>query len=407
MRTLRQIALVSAALIAAGCVVARPTSSRELLPTDVSSCYVKAKTYGNPGLAGSATLFLYVDEDGAIPAAWVHDKERLDSANLFRCWGDIGTISKFDGEKTDYLRAFKIDCEGVGCGKAPVNEIPTTPLDEAVAKDSLTFPTWATATDRGWGYYYTKQYSDAVATFKAALVTKPDDHRAMRGLAQTLAESGGDLKEARAVADKAVATKKCAATLEAVIRVCLKAGDDECVVKNFIDASKAEDKQTRSFELASLNDAAKGANARLEAAEVKKVADAKKAAEEALAKADPLGCYKMQGADRAVCYVRRCFGEGTKAYAADLKKNTGVDYTAGDFISAEGGTGVTLVTAPIRAAAPPKPAKPAKGKKVAAAPAADHKDATWAVTLGENIDMKPYKENLPAYYISKDHNACK
>ena len=404
MRTLRQLALVSAALLAAGCVAARPTSSRELLPTDVNNCYVKAKTYGNPGLAGSATLFLYVDEDGAVPAAWVHDKERLDSANLFRCLGDIGTISKFEGEKTDYLRAFKVDCEGVGCGKQPVNQIPTTPLDEVVAKDSLTFPAWATPTDKGWGYYYTKQYSDAIATFRVALDAKPGDTRAMRGLAQSMAESGGDLKAAREIAEKAVAAKKSAATLEAVIRVCLKAGDDECVVKHFIEASKAEDKQTRSFELASLNDVAKEANVRIEVAETKKAAEAKKAAEEALAKADPLGCYKQQGAERAGCYVKRCFGEGAKAYAVDLKKNTGIDYAAGDFITAEGASGVTLVTVPIRAAAPPKPAKAKKGKAV---PEPDRKDATWAVSLGENIDMKPYKENLPAYFISKDHNACK
>ena len=400
MRTLRHLALVSAALLA-GCVAARPTSSRELLPTDVNSCYTRAKTYGNPGLAGSATLFLYVDGDGAVPAAWVHDRERLDAANLFRCWGDIGTISKFEGEKTDYLRAFKFDCEGVSCTKTQVTQVPTTPLDEAVSKDSLTFPAWATATDKGWGYYYTRQYSDAIVTFRAALVAKADDTRAMRGLAQSLAESGGDLKEARAAAEKAVATQKSAATLESVIRVCAKSGDDECVVKHFIEASKAEDKQTRSFELASLNDVAKAANERLEVSEAKKAADAKKAAEEALAKADPAGCYKQQGNERAVCYVKRCFGEGAKVYAADLKKNSGVDYSAGDFITADGATGVTLVTVPIRAAA----AKPAKGKK--AAPAPDHKDATWAVSLGENVDMKPYKENLPAYYISKDHNACK
>jgi hypothetical protein len=119
-----------------------------------------------------------------------------------------------------------------------------------------------------------------------------------------------------------------------------------------------------------------------------------------MAAADPLGCYKKTGADQAACYVKRCFEAGGAAYAADITKASGTTYTAGEMTTAQGNGTATIVTIPIRAAADPK----AKKKK---ASASENKDASWEVVLGDNIDMKPYKENLSAYYISKDHNACK
>ena len=412
MRTFRTLALataVSGLVSGLGCAATRPTSSRELPNADLTGCYTRAKLYGNPNLKGSAQIYLYVDADGAVPAAWFHDRDTLDANNLLLCATDYAIISKFEAEKIDYLRAFKMICtfgdDGVAqlgsptpvCAKQPVNQAAA--LDPELAKATLTFAGWASEADKGWGYYYTKQYTEALAAFRKDLALKPDDTKALRGLAQALAESGGDLKEARAAADKAVGLQKTAATLEAVVRVCLKAGDDECVVKHFIDAAKAEDKVARSYDLANLNDAAKAANARLEAGEAKKLEEAKKAIEEKMAKEDPLGCYKMQGSERAVCTVRKCFEAGAKAYASDLKKATGIEYTAETAVAAEGMNGATLVTIPLRAPAP----KATKKK----APAPENKDAVWTVTIGDSIDMKPYKENLSAFYISKDHNACK
>ena len=390
--------LVTAAL---GCASVRPTANRELQGTDIQACFVKAKQYGNPTLAGSASLFMIVDEDGAIPAAWVHDFTGLDSGFMHRCLADVGVISKFDGEKIDYLRGWTVECEGAGCQKGVVKDL-SKPLNGAAAKDSLTFAGWASETDKGWGYYYTQQYPEAIASFRKVLALKADDVRALRGLAQTLVDSGGDLKEAREVAGKALAAApKNAGAIEAMTRVCLKANDDECVVKNFSEIIKSDGVQSRSLELAGLNEPAKAALARIESAEKTKAEAAEKARLEALNKADPTGCYKLSGDAQAGCYVKRCFGAGVGKYAEQLKSLTKVDYVAGDQILAAGPDGSTLVTYTIRAAE----AKPAKGKKPAAK--ADNKDATWIVKVGANIDMVPYKENLSAYNVAKDFNACK
>lgn len=384
-----------------GCAAVRPTSNRELLPTDLKSCFVRATQNGRPGLEGSASLFMLVDADGAVPAAWSHDRTNLDSPLMHGCLGSVGVMSKFDGEKIDYLRGWTIACEGADCQKGVVHDL-SKPLDAKLAKDSLTFADWATDTDKGWGYYYTQQYPEAVAAFRKVLALKADDVRALRGLAQTLAESGGDLKEARELAEKALtAAPKNAGTLEAMTLVCLKAKDDECVVKHFAEVPKSEGVQSRSLELASLNEPAKAALGRIEAAEKTKAEAAEKARLEALAKADPLGCYKLEGDAKAGCYVKRCFGEGATKYAEQLKAVTRVEYTAAEAIFAAGPDGTTLVTYPIRA---PEP-KPVKHKK--APPKAENKDATWIVKVGEMIDMKPYKENLSAYNIAKDFNACK
>ncbi|MBS2025829.1 MAG: tetratricopeptide repeat protein [Deltaproteobacteria bacterium] len=399
MRTVRFTALLLASL-ACACVQARPTSSRELQSTDLKSCFIAAKA-GNQNLHGTASVYQYVDVDGAVPASWVHDVDGIDSAQFTRCLGSIGVLSKFEGEKMDYLRGWVVQCEGADCLKGVVRDL-TKPMDEKIAKDSLAFADWATDTDKGWGLFYTHQYNDAIAAFRKALTLKADDLRAQRGLAQALVESGGDLKEAREVADKALAEQKNAGTIEALVRVCLKQGDDECVVKNFSEVGKAEGVHTRSLELAQLNELAKAALARLEQAEKSKAEAMEKARLEALQKADPAGCYKETQQDaKAACYVKRCFGEGATKYAAALKAAMGQDFTVGAMVMAAGAGEATLVTIPIRG---PEPKKNKKGK---AEGKADQRDATWAVTLGASVDMKPYKDNINAYNIAKDFNACK
>ena len=409
MRTIRSLALATAAaalVSGLGCAAVRPTSLRELPNADLGTCYRTAKLY-NLELKGTAQFYMYVDVDGAVPAAWFHDKQTLDSSTYMLCATDYAVSAKFEGEKVDYLRGNKIECSygdyavkingqpSPFCAKSPPDL--SAKFDAELAKATLTFAGWATDADKGWGYYYTQQYPEAIAAFHKALGLNADNTKALRGLAQALAESGGDLKEARASADKAVGIQKSAATLEAVVRVCLKTNDDECVVKNFIDASKSPDTQARSYDLSALNEPAKAANGRLEAGEAKKAEEAKKAAEEKLAKEDP--CFKEQGAAYAACSVKRCFGEGAKAYALDLKKATGVDYAAGEVSIAEGTAGATLVTIQLR---PPAPKAAPKGKKGAAAP--NNKDAVWTVTNGL---MAPYEKNLSAFYIAQDHNACK
>jgi tetratricopeptide (TPR) repeat protein len=411
MRILRPAASTLLLMLAA-CAGAspRPTSPRELPVTDVNNCYSKAKQYGAGMLQGTLGLYLYIVEDGAVPAAWVHDTQGLNYPSFRNCLTLMGTTSKFESEKEDYLRGYTITCppDSIRCTKDAITALPKQPLDEKLAQDSLTFAGWATSTDKGWGYYYTRQFPLAIAAFNEALKVNAGDVRALRGFAQATAESNGDLKAAREAAEKAVAAQRNAATLESLVRVCLKQNDDECAVKSFIDATKAPDKATRSFDLASLNEAVRAANDRLARTEETKSSEAKAAAEAAAAKADPEGCYKREGAERAICYVKHCFGAGAVAYGAgELKKVTGQTYLTGDWSATGDDAKGYMVTVPLR---PPSEkllaSKSTKGKGKNARLSSDSsQDATWKITLGDNVNMQATTPS--ASFIAKDHNACK
>jgi tetratricopeptide (TPR) repeat protein len=405
MRILRPAASMLLLLAACAGVAPRPTSMRELPLADVNNCYSKAKQYGAGQLQGTLSLYAYVVEDGAIPAAWVHDAQGLNYPSFRNCLTNMATNSKFEAEKEDYLRGFTITCppDSVRCTKEPITAVPKEPLDEKLAQDSLAFADWAASTDKGWGYYYTRQFPQAIAAFNEALKANPGDVRALRGFAQATAESGGDLKAAREAAEKAVAAQKNAATLEALVRVCLKQNDDECSVKNFVEATKSPDKGTRSFDLAGLNDVVRAANERLAKTEESKASESKAAAEVAAAKADPEGCYKREGAERAVCYVKHCFGSGAVAYGAnELKKVTGQTYLAGTWSATGDDTKGYLVTVPLRT--PEDGAAGSTGKKPRLS-SDRSQDATWKVSLGDNINMQATSPS--ASFIAKDHNACK
>jgi len=397
MRAARPIACLALILAAACGPKPRPMTIRDLQSSDVGLCYTHA-SIGNNHFKGQGTLMAYVASDGAIPAAWFNDGGKLDSPVFYRCMTALVVESKHEATKSDHIFGWQVMCdsdESHGCMTHPLDALPP-PVDESLAQASLTFSDWADASDKGWGYYYVHNHSDALATFRAAAEANPNDARAQRGLALSLIATGGDIKKAREAADKGVALEKNAASLEALVRVCLKSGDDECAYSNYAEAVKAADVRDRRLDIASLTEPVKAAADRLAAADKAKTAEADKARAEAeakLAKADPLGCYKMVGEEQAKCYVKRCFEAGAQAYAQELTKASGAAYAAGEMISAPGLNGATVVTIPIRAG---------KHKK-----GAQNMDASWTVVLGDNIDMQPYKQNIPAYNISKDHNACK
>ena len=394
-------------LVLAACAGAasRPTSQRELPLADLNNCYTKAKQYGAGQLQGTLGLYVYIGDDGAVPAAWVHDAQGLNYPSFRNCLTTQGTNSKFEPEKEDYLRGFTITCppDSIRCTKEAITALPKEPIDEKLAQDSLAFADWATGADKGWGYYYTRQFPQAITAFNEALKANPGDVRALRGFAQATAESGGDLKAAREAAEKAVAAQRNAATLEALVRVCLKQKDDECTVKNFVEATKSSDKGTRSFDLAGLNDAVRTANERLAKTEESQASESKAAAEAAAARADPEGCYKREGAERAVCYVKHCFGAGAVVYgASELKKVTGQTYLAGTWSATGNDTKGYLVTVPLRT--PADDSAGSTGKK-ARLSMASSQDASWKVAVGDNINMQATTPS--ASFIAKDHNACK
>jgi tetratricopeptide (TPR) repeat protein len=394
MRAVRSTACLALVLAAACGPKPRPTTMRDLEGNDVGNCFGHA-SIGVPNLHGEGTLMLYVDTDGAVAASWWHDAGALDSPQFFRCMTSLSVENKVDASPTDRVAGWQVACEADhGCAIHPLNMLPPAPFDEKLAQASLTFADWADSTDKGWGYYYAHSYSDALATFQSVVEVSPNDARAQRGLAQSLLETGGDLKKAREAAEKAVSLKKNAASLEALVRVCLKQGDDDCTVKNFVDATHDADVTARRFDLGQLNDAAKAANDRLQAADkAREEAEAKARAEAeaaAAAKADPLGCGKMSGMDQAKCYVKGCFGEGAAAYAKELSKASGAAYEVLEMTAAAGAGTATLVTIPVRKANEKKKRKPDTTQ-----------DATWTV---DNGGMKA--GSFSAAAIAKDHNAC-
>lgn len=393
-RALRPAACLSLILVAACGPKPRPTTLREVTATDSGVCFKNALP-GNPGIHGEGTIEMYVDADGTIPAVWFHDGAAIGSPTYFRCMTSFATESKIEAVNVDHRYLLGVSCAQSGCEIRPIGKAPEAAFDEQLAQATLTFSDWADGADKGWGYYYTHKYSDAQAAFEAQLAVHADDLRAMRGLAQTLVDSNGDLKKARAVADKAVAQKSNAATLETLVRVCLKSGDDECAYENFVAATKAPDMKERAFDLALLNDQVKQVSARLAAAEktteeaaMKAAAAAKAERDAKLQKEDPLGCGKLAGAEQAKCAVKECFGAGANTYAKNLSAASKQAYSVGEMTATPAAGGTFTVTIPVRPAAKKKDA---------------YQDGTWTVVLGESMKAA----SPTASVISKEHNACK
>lgn len=359
---------------------------------DFDRCYVTAKQLGNSALAGAMVVKMYVAADGAVPFSFVNDVKGLDSRAMNLCIMDFMVNSKFPGEGLDYLRPFgPVSFAGTGSIMPRTNDIPNNPMDEALAQGTLEFADWADGADKGWGYYYVHKYKESVDAFKAFLATKPDDVRGLRGLASALAASGGDMKEAKDAAAKAIQLKPDSeATHEAMLRVCIAAKDDSCIFDEFEKARKAPDVNVRSIELATMQDAAKAAADRLQSGEHQKheqdVAKAKAAAEEAAKKADPHGCGKLTGDEQTLCFVKGCFDKGGHVYAESLKGLTGQEYKTGQWKITAAKSGAAKATLPIRA----------KGGQ-------PH-DASWDVKVGDSIDMKPL--DIDANNIATQHNAC-
>ncbi len=410
MRTNRlAVALVLASgLLACKGSQVRPSALRELPTSDLDFCGKQAQRL-IPGFAredapATISIYLYLDADGAVPAAFIHDQNDAKAPTLWGCVTDYAVSSKFESKGIDYLRPQAVRYQRLSTTQLTEKDYPLRPLDEKLAQETLQFAGWATNTDKGFGYFYVHKFPESVAAFREALKLKPDDGRAMRGLALALVDSNGDQKEARALADKAVAAApNSEAPLEALSRVCLATKDDECAYDNFEKALKAPDEAPRSIELAQLQGLLKPVAERLKASEeAKNKGLAEQASSEAAKHADPTGCGKFpEGDDRTICFVKYCFAEGARRYALDLKPMTGQDYTASDWTAGKTKGGAASVTVAIRAGAA---GKARKGKKRTAEAGSAH-DAIWEVSLGDTVGMKPL--TIDANNISAKYNACR
>jgi len=402
------------ALSCAGLKETRPTALREFPQTDVAQCYRAASSVGIPNLQGVFEVDQYIDDKGDAPAAWVHHDTGVNSSTFFQCILATAVASKYPSLNVDYVLPSTVTCVGVGvsegkertsgCTKAngPPEKRPAQ--DEKLARGTLKFADWAGPTDKGWAYYYVGDLQQALTQFEAATKADPKDERAQRGLAQALADSGGDANRAREAAKKAIELKpESEATHEAMIHACLAAKDDKCAFDEFDVAKTKPDLDARRRELASIQDKVKEAAERLQSGQQEEDKQ-RQEREAAAAKADPTGCSKLESNSNAqlLCLIKRCFEKGAREYAKELKPLTGQDYSAGEWkVMSKSGTHAQ-VTVPIRGAG----AARTKGKKSASADeGVQPHDATWKVNVSETINMQAM--NQDAANIAKKYDSCK
>jgi tetratricopeptide (TPR) repeat protein len=406
---MRKILFAAAAsLLACGGAKTRPTGLRDFPTSDVQNCWQRARNIdtnlgAREGEYIPLTLMLLVDKDGAVPAAFINDAKNLHGTILQGCLLDYAVGSKFEPENTDYVRPEPLYFAGTQGIKKQLKEQPPGPLDAGLAQSTLTFADWATPVDKAYGSYYVHDYKKALELFRAALQAKPDDARALRGLALTLLDSGGEVKEARDTAEKAAKLDPdSVAAHETLVKICLKQNDPRCVLDEWERATLGEMKDgkvikpvdekqkiARSYELAQIQDQVKAVHEKYSSQVEKEDQEAReKAIAEARKKSDPTGCgAKAEGDERTLCFVRYCFADGAGAYAQSLRAITGQDYSPGQWRVSKGKEGPE-VTVPIR------------GKK-----GMPPHDATWAVKIGETVDMKP--TTIDANNITLHHNSCR
>lgn len=394
-------------------VVLATAARAERLPmqSDVDKCALHATELGARALQGTLRMQLLVRKDGKVYAAFAHSAKGADDRGLARCLANNALLWQYEGVGVDYSAPFPLSFVmggaetsgesstlGMHSGQtAPQAYLPernpkveARELDEKLAQETLDVLEDVSPAEHGQAFLAVHKYPEAIGLFRAALAKDANDALALRGLAQALAESAGDLKEARAAAERLAASVPGSVVgEEALLRVCSASGDDLCVVRAWQLATKATDLAPRSRTVSDLQPLAKRSADRLNAA---RQAGAKPADAPAAAAAPPPDpCALEQGDDRqALCVVKRCFHEGSTLYAKELSVQ-GVEYTPGDWRLKPVGPGRLLVTRPIGG----------KAKDGSAAPA---HDAMWLVKLGDQFAITASTSD--ARQITHAHNAC-
>lgn len=392
--------------------LAAPLRAERLpMQSDVDLCALRASELGARALQGTLRMQLLMRKDGKVYAAFAHSAKGADDRGLARCLANNALLWEYAATGLDTSAPFPLSfvMSGMETGGATstlgVHSAQSAPqvylpernpkveareLDEKLAQESLDMLENVSAAEQGQAFLAVHKHADAIKSFKSALAKDANDAIALRGLSQALAESGGDLKEARAAADRLAATAPASEVgYEALVRVCAVSGDDLCVVAAWQRATKATDLAPRSRILSELQPLAQRASDRLRAA-------AKGAAKPSAAAAAPEApaqdpCALEQGEDRmALCVVKRCFDEGSALYAKELSAQ-GVDYAPGDWRLKPVGPGRLLVTRPI-------------GGKAKDGTVALAHDAMWLVKLGDKFAITPSTSD--ARKITLTHNAC-
>ena len=375
----------------------RPTAPHEMRAPEIARC-VSQKSAAQ----GPFEVDQLVGEQGDVPAAWIRSQKAPNPEALLRCAARVATDAKYAAQKVDTVRTSTVSCGASGCQRTdPGDSRP--PLDEKLAQATFQVAGWATAAERGWAFLSVGDRATALREFGQALKERPGDVRALRGLAVTLVESGGDLARAREAAQKAVQLRPdTVATHEALLRVCLAQSDDRCAATEYEAARKAPDADVRAPELSRLDGPAKAAAERLAVAEKQEAERRAAETEAALQRVDPAGCRKLEANSDAqlVCLVKRCFDAGAREYAKELHTKDGQPYAPGEWKVASRKDDSAEVTVPIR----PDSSVKKRRRKKAAESGAPH-DATWRATIAETITLVPLTDD--AANVARKSDACR
>jgi hypothetical protein len=382
-----------------------PSKLRPPLQQDFDHCALWAEDHGNLALDGTLRFELLIRRSGNVYAVFVSNQGSIEDRAFERCLTAQGPLWVFGAVPVDYQRGFDVsfvhasssDLMGTSgqssmSGRARAflpnfDDVPEPrPINEKVAQETLEIPDWATTSERANAEVTVHLYKQGLEHAREALRQDANDPTALRALARGLAESGGDLVEARAAAERLVALDQQSVNgHEALLRVCLSAKDDACALREWPKAVHAPDLMPRSRLLAELQGLTQAAADRLKAAAARR---------DQAAPADPCAAEKGEEA-QALCVVKRCLDEGSLEYAKQLSAQNGLSYTAGDWRAKPVAPGKLLVTRPIE----PTPAAPGQPP-----PQGDRHDALWLVNLGDQYVMRP--TNVEARQITVRHNRC-
>ena len=394
-RAVVRLALLVATLCAApGAFAVRAPPSHVRLPmqADFDRCALGASDYGQENLQGHLRMELFIRKSGNVYAAFVHSEGGIDDRRFERCLTSATQLWVFPAVEIDYRRAYEISVvpgaseidlssgtywDGrhfAGQGRAsvfmPAIDDPPKPgkLDLKAARETLELADWITDAERGIAELAVQRWPQAIAALRLALSQDPNDPVALRGMAQALTESGGDLAEARAKAELLAALQpESVAGQEALLRACLVSGDDACTFRAFQAASRAKDVGPRSRLIAELQPEAEIAAARL-----------RQAAAVARRQSPCSEAFTDDGA-LVLCLLKRCLEEGAASLSTELKGKSG------NWTLAPGGAGRFIATRPL------------------GAPGTE--DPRWLVKMTPKVvRMSPV--NAPARALSLGRNRC-
>jgi tetratricopeptide (TPR) repeat protein len=365
------------------------------MQSDFDRCVLRIADSGNQHIQGRLRLELLVRESGEVYAAYVHSEKGVEDRRLERCLVTTALLWKLPAVSIDYSRPYVLSFvpggtdfdfsdpvyqsgqHYAGQGRASVfmpditDAPPPAELDARAAQATLEVAEFATEAEYGIAQLEVRRYPEAITALRHARETDPDDELALRGLAVALAESGSNLREARFLAERLVNEHgDSEASHEALLRVCIAAGDDHCVFDEWKAAREARDLAPRSRQLAAQQPLVEKAAARLRA----------------WAKSQDACALAENDRDRALCVVRRCLDPGTTAFADELSGEKQSLFEAKPWRADKAREGRLVVTRPL-----------ADGK--------EEREPRWLVKIGEQtVTMTPTNED--ARHITMRHSAC-